>query len=231
MTVEINQIEQTPKGSRHVRQSASYNFKEVEWWTGPHRTREGVRSAACGPAHPVDGSRPHSRARRIFLNGESIGARRCARLLACSCAHPLPIASNRYTLFAAVLRPPSVRCLQPRRQLGWPLRSSVCSCRYDVHACMLCTGCGARVHGLRPNVCCLCRCSLRRFTPGMHFCACVCVCRLGLWGQRPASARSAPWRICAREVCWRRDVGWRIAFRSTSGARPEHARSTRGAPF
>jgi hypothetical protein len=128
-----------------------------------HRTREGVRSAACGPAHPVDGSRPHSRARRIFLNGESIGARRCARLLACSCAHPLPIASNRYTLFAAVLRPPSVRCLQPRRQLGWPLRSSVCSCRYDVHACMLCTVCGARVHGLRPNVC-LCRCSLRRFT-------------------------------------------------------------------
>ena len=28
MTVEVNQIEQTPKGSRHVRQSASYNFKE-----------------------------------------------------------------------------------------------------------------------------------------------------------------------------------------------------------
>ena len=28
MTVDVNQIEQTPKGSRHVRQSASYNFKE-----------------------------------------------------------------------------------------------------------------------------------------------------------------------------------------------------------
>ena len=38
-------------------------------------TCEGVRSAACGPAHPVDGSRPRSRARRIYLHGESSGAR------------------------------------------------------------------------------------------------------------------------------------------------------------
>ena len=35
------------------------------------RTREGVRLTAHGPAHPVDGSRPRSRARRTFLNGES----------------------------------------------------------------------------------------------------------------------------------------------------------------
>jgi hypothetical protein len=34
-------------------------------------TREGVRLTAHGPAHPVDGSRPRSRARRTFLNGES----------------------------------------------------------------------------------------------------------------------------------------------------------------
>ena len=38
------------------------------------QTREGVRSIAHGPAHPVDGSRPHSRARRPFLNGGSIVA-------------------------------------------------------------------------------------------------------------------------------------------------------------
>ena len=39
------------------------------------QTREGVRSIAHGPAHPVDGSRPRSRARRTFLNGESGGPR------------------------------------------------------------------------------------------------------------------------------------------------------------
>ena len=39
------------------------------------RTREGVRSIAHGPAQPVDGSRPRSRARRTFLNGESGGTR------------------------------------------------------------------------------------------------------------------------------------------------------------
>ena len=37
----------------------------------PRVTREGVCSIAHGPTHPVDGSRPRSRARRTFLNGES----------------------------------------------------------------------------------------------------------------------------------------------------------------
>ena len=36
--------------------------------------REVVRSTAHRPAHPVDGSRPHSRARRTFLDGENGGA-------------------------------------------------------------------------------------------------------------------------------------------------------------
>ena len=39
------------------------------------RAREVVRSTAYRPAHPVDGSRPHSWARRIFLDGENGGAR------------------------------------------------------------------------------------------------------------------------------------------------------------
>ena len=42
---------------------------------GARRTREGVRSIAHGPAHPVDGSRPRSRAWRTFFNGESGGPR------------------------------------------------------------------------------------------------------------------------------------------------------------
>ena len=41
---------------------------------GARQTHEAVRTAARGPAHPVDGSRPRSRAWRIFLNGESGGA-------------------------------------------------------------------------------------------------------------------------------------------------------------
>ena len=36
--------------------------------------REVVRSTAHRPAHPVDGSRPHSRARRTFLDGDNGGA-------------------------------------------------------------------------------------------------------------------------------------------------------------
>ena len=34
------------------------------------QTREGVCSIAHGPTHPVDGSRPRNRDRRIFTNGE-----------------------------------------------------------------------------------------------------------------------------------------------------------------
>lgn len=37
----------------------------------PPLTREGVRSRAYGPAQPVDGSRPHRRARWIFQSGKS----------------------------------------------------------------------------------------------------------------------------------------------------------------
>jgi hypothetical protein len=42
---------------------------------GARRARDGVRSTAYCRAHPTDGSRPHSRARRTFLNGEKGGAR------------------------------------------------------------------------------------------------------------------------------------------------------------
>ena len=34
-------------------------------------TRWGVHSRVCGPAHPVDGSRPHRWDRRTFFNGKS----------------------------------------------------------------------------------------------------------------------------------------------------------------
>ena len=113
------------------------------------QTREGVRSIAHGPAHPVDGSRPHSRARRIFPHGESNGIQ--AGLPARSHAHAyarclLPV---ELTLFATHLRPPSARHLEPWRLLGWPWRSSVRRCGWAVHACVLRAGCGARVLELR----------------------------------------------------------------------------------
>jgi hypothetical protein len=38
---------------------------------GARRACEGVRSIARGPAHPMDGSRPHGQARRIFLTGKN----------------------------------------------------------------------------------------------------------------------------------------------------------------
>ena len=52
------------------------------------QTREGVHSIVHGPAHPVDGSRPHSRARRTFLSGKSGGAHRYAHPIARPCPHP-----------------------------------------------------------------------------------------------------------------------------------------------
>ena len=52
------------------------------------QTREGVHSIVHGPAHPVDGSRPHSQARRTFLSGKSGGARRYAHPIARPCLHP-----------------------------------------------------------------------------------------------------------------------------------------------
>ena len=57
------------------------------------------------------------------------------------------------TLFAACLRPPSSRYLEPQRHPGRSWRSPVCSCRWGVPVCLLCTGCDARVHGLRSDRC------------------------------------------------------------------------------
>ena len=52
---------------------------------GARRAREGVRSTAYPPAHPVDGSQPRGRARRTSLNGENGSA--CAGLSTHSHAH------------------------------------------------------------------------------------------------------------------------------------------------
>ena len=117
------------------------------------RTREAVRSAAHGPAHPVDGSRPRSRARRVYPHGESSIARAGMAIRSHAHAHarcPLPAV---LTLFATHLRSPSARHLEPCRPPWWPWRSLVCRCGWAVHACVLRTVCDARVHGLRSDRC------------------------------------------------------------------------------
>ena len=116
---------------------------------GARQTREGVCSTAHGPAHPVGGSRPRSRARRVYLHGESSGARAGMTIRSHAHAHarcPLPVV---LTLFATHLRSPSARHLEPYRPLWWPWRSFACRCGWAVHVCVLCTGCGTRMRGLR----------------------------------------------------------------------------------
>ena len=129
-----------------VEQSSSLALRLCARWT-----REGVRSAARGPAHPMDGPRPRSRARRTFLNGESTGTRTgvlaCshapvhARCLARSCAHSVCL----------LLRSPSARYLEPWSVPGCPRRSCERRCRWHVHGCKLRTACSARPHELRSD--------------------------------------------------------------------------------
>ena len=132
---------------------------------GACQTRVGVRSTACGPAHPVDGSRPRNRARRTYPNGENNGTRAGVPALSHARVHACCPVPRYSTLFAACLRPPSRRYLEPQKHPGWSWRRSVRSCRWALGACMLCTGCDARVHGWRSDRCpCRCRCDVSRVT-------------------------------------------------------------------
>ena len=53
-------------GATCARSSVTFIFGVAR--LGARWTCESARSAACGPAHPVDGSRPRSRAQRTFPN-------------------------------------------------------------------------------------------------------------------------------------------------------------------
>ena len=70
------QLESARQQSSRWKSSAELHRTQpqrTQWQSAQRRTRVGVRSTACGPVHPVDGSRPRNRARRTYLNGESSG--------------------------------------------------------------------------------------------------------------------------------------------------------------
>ena len=117
------------------------------------RTREAVRSAAHGPAHPVDGSQPQNWARRIFPNGESDAARVGVPVRSHARVHTRCSAPHGLTLFAILLRSPSARNLERWRLSGWPGRSSDRGCRWRVHVSALRTGCSGRAHGWQSESC------------------------------------------------------------------------------
>ena len=75
---------------------------------GARQTREGVCSTAHGPAHPVGGSRPRSRARRVYLHGESSGARAGMAIR----SHDMPMPAARCPWCSLCLPPISGRHLR-----------------------------------------------------------------------------------------------------------------------
>ena len=129
-------------------------------------TREGVRLTVHRPAHPVDGSGPRSRARRIFPN-DRVRASERAQVYPPKCLRMCTPASRclgaQHCLLHASGR--HLRAIWSHRDiLGGPgATQSAVTDGPCVRACVLCTGCGARVHGLRSDRC-LCRCSPRRVT-------------------------------------------------------------------
>ena len=122
------------------------------------QTHEAVRSVARGHAHPVDGSRPRSRAWRICLNGESGGARAGvpARLHAHVPACPPPPLV--LTLFVALFRPSSARYLELQRPAGWCLRVLAYSFTWTANVSVLRAGYAACWRWTRSDSCSCLRC-------------------------------------------------------------------------
>ena len=120
-------------------------------------TREGVRSTAHGPAHPMNGSQPRSWARRIFLNGDSSGARE--GVLASSHAHAHTRLPARLYAHSVCCTPQVAICTLSRpRETSWvSLAQLRAQMQTGAHACVHVYGllrvCGRSV--IRP--CCRCR--------------------------------------------------------------------------
>ena len=106
----------TTSSLRLVRLRRPWEERPREGWAlsafeqapGARRTREGVCSAAHGPAHPVDGSLPRSRARRVYLHGESSGARAGMAIR----SHDMPMPAARCPWCSLCLPPISGRHLR-----------------------------------------------------------------------------------------------------------------------
>ena len=81
---------------------------------GALQTHVGVRSTACGPAHPVDGSRPRSRAWRMCSNGEGSVSRPGVPARSHAHVHTRLPTRSVLTLSAAFCRSPSARYLAAR---------------------------------------------------------------------------------------------------------------------
>ena len=142
----------------------------------PLLTREGVRSRAYGPAHPVDGSRPHRRARRIILRGKIDAARQGAPAHThphvCPSARGAPRARATHShVFVLAMR----RCCSVHRR--WPHRHHHRH-RRSRHrrrlATSFCSGGAAPAHA--------------------HHC--VCACRVGPRQRLKAAAFLGKWVFC-----------------------------------
>ena len=122
---------------------------------GARRAREGVRSTAYPPAHPVDGSQPRGRARRTSLNGENGSA--CAGLSTHSHAHacvhcptwPAP-QSPSVVLYVVAVRRHGATLTQPAAAVPAALQSHrlvflsqrFCGCGWVPPSREVCSVCG-----------------------------------------------------------------------------------------